>query len=248
MSENIMTHFVAGYPDLETSRSIAEAMIEAGAGALEIQFPFSDPMADGPVIQEACQVSLEGGFTLQQGFDLVKDLSSRYDLPIYIMSYGGPVYNLGVREYTSRAKDTGAKGLIIPDLCMGQDEGLYAEGQAQGMEIVPVMISSMDSARMEEILGLNPAWVYMVLRRGITGSYTDLGEEQLSLLKDLQNRGIQVYGGFGIQKREQVEMLAPITAGQIVGSQLVRAIQAALKEGSAPANSVAKLLMELRGQ
>lgn len=248
MAENIMTHLVAGYPDMKGSKEIAEALIEAGAGALEIQFPYSDPMADGPVIQEACQKSLEQGFKRDQGFALVKELTDKSETPVYIMSYGGPVYSMGVENFVRRAKESGASGLIIPDLCIGQDEGLYDEGQKQGITIVPVLISGIEDRRLEEILALNPPWIYLVLRRGITGTYTELEPSQIELLDQLQKRGVQVYVGFGIQKRSQVELLAPHTSGQIVGSQLVRSIQSAMAAGSNPADSAGKLLQELRGK
>jgi tryptophan synthase alpha chain len=247
MAKNMMTHLVAGYPSMEESRRIAEELIKSGAGALEIQFPYSDPMADGPVIQEACQKSLDAGFKLEQGFKMVKDISQAFDRPIYIMSYGGPVYTVGVENYVRRAKEAGARGLIIPDLCIGLDEGLYAAGDAAGMEIVPVLISTVDKKRLEEILDLKPEWIYLVLRRGITGTYTELGEEQITLLKELQQRDVKVYVGFGIQKAEQVEMLAPISAGQIVGSQLVRAIQTAMVQGKDPAAGAGALLKTLLG-
>jgi len=245
MAKNIMTHLVAGYPSLEESRRIAESLIAAGAGALEIQFPYSDPMADGPAIQEACQISLDKGFRLQQGFDLVKDLSSRFDTPIYIMSYGGPVYSYGVETYVKQACQAGAEGLIIPDLCVGLDEGLYKAGAEQGIAVIPVMLSSVKEDRLQEILKTAPPWIYLVLRRGITGTYTVLEEEHLSILNRLEKQQIPVYVGFGIQKREQVEQLAPHSAGQIVGSRLVQAIQEATSAGSDPAAAVALLMKDL---
>jgi len=248
MAENIMTHLVAGYPSMEESKNIARSLIQNGAGALEIQFPYSDPMADGPVIQEACQKALDAGFTLDQGWTMVQELAEESETPIYIMSYGGPVYNYGVDNYARRSKEAGAAGLIIPDLCIGQDEGLYEAGANADIAVIPVILSNIDAARLEEILATRPQWIYMVLRRGITGTYTDLDEAQIEILKSLQNRDIQVYVGFGIQKREQVELLAPYSAGQIVGSQLVRAIQSALKEQGSPAEYVGSLMRTLAGK
>lgn len=242
-----MTHLVAGYPSMDESRNIAESLIKNGAGALEIQFPYSDPMADGPVIQEACQKALDAGFSLEQGWEMVRELADEFDTPIYIMSYGGPVYSYGVEEYVSRSRKAGASGLIIPDLCIGLDEGLYESGAREGIAIIPVLLSSVKADRLEEILASKPSWVYMVLRRGITGTYTELDEAQIDMLKSLQERGIQVYVGFGIQKREQVEMLAPYSAGQIVGSQLVRAIQTGLAEKGNPAEYAGILIRVLRG-
>ena len=164
-----MTHMVAGYPDTETSFAVARGLIDGGASIIELQFPFSDPAADGPVIQAACSTALEAGFTLDSGFNLAERISSYSNVPVFIMTYANPVVTLGVDEFIHRAAGAGVKGIIAPDLVAGSDEGLYAAGKKLGMPIVPVVVPTITPERLSEIAALQEPYVYTALRQGITG-------------------------------------------------------------------------------
>lgn len=225
MLARLMTHLVAGYPSNEASFRAAMGMVEGGAAYLEVQFPFSDPSADGPTIQAACQRSLDQGWRPDQGWKLIERLrDSVPHIPIYVMAYASLVYTPGITHFCRRARDHGVTGLIVPDLAYGQDEGLSEEARLAGLELMPVIVPSVLPHRLEQILQAGFPNLYVALRSGITGTHTELQSEVLHFLESLKNRGIQVFGGFGIDSRVQVAMLAPHVHAIVVGSHLVRGL------------------------
>jgi tryptophan synthase alpha chain len=224
MNKQIVSHLIAGYPTLEGSFEIAKGLIDGGAYALEIQIPFSDPSADGPTIEAACSVSLEGGFKVSDGFELV-DRIKEYspETPIYIMSYASILFTCGIESFVKKAKSYGVKGLIIPDLTVGADEGLYAIGEKHNIDIVPVLVTSVPRERVEEILAASISeWVYIALRGGITGTYTTITKENLEYLNFVKDKGVKVMAGFGIQSSEQVSILDDHVDAAVVGSFFVK--------------------------
>ena len=245
----IVTHFIAGYPDSDASLEAARGLIAGGAYALEMQIPFSDPNADGPVIESACQQALDGGFRVDDAFRLLEAIRAESDIPVFVMSYASLVVAPGVQAFASRAAAAGATGLIIPDLVPGSDEGLYAAAAAAGCPAVPVVVPWITDERLEEILAEKIDWIYVALRSGITGTYTELGDRQASFLAKLAERrpygGPRVMAGFGIQKAEQVASLVTMADAAIVGSALVRAIGEAGPERAGDA--ARRLVEELRG-
>ena len=247
MADKILTHFIAGYPTLEESLDIAKGLIEGGACALEVQFPYSDPTADGPVIESACRLSLEKGFRIDDGFRLVKTLKALTGIPVYIMSYGGIVFNRGVERFVREAKESGADGLIIPDLTPGNDEGLYEAGKKYGIMIIPVIVPTVGESRINEILKTEPEWIYIALRSGITGSRTEIGPEQTAFTEKVRSKGVKVMAGFGIQERDQVVAIREHCDAAIVGSQIIRTIDAALAGGIPPGQAVKKKVESLKG-
>lgn len=218
---SIMTHLVAGYPTGREALNVARAMIEGGASFLEVQFPFSDPLADGPLIQGACTASLAGGFTTERGFDFVSRLTGETDVPVFIMTYGNIAVAAGIGNFTRKAREAGAAGLIIPDLPYDYDEGLYEAGEKSGIPIVPVVIPEIDPERLDAILDLNPPWIYTAIRKGITGTRSSIDDTIVTFLEKLSETGTNVLAGFGIRERAQVEILAPHVCGTVVGSALV---------------------------
>ncbi|MBN1798299.1 MAG: tryptophan synthase subunit alpha [Spirochaetales bacterium] len=232
MADKIMAHLVAYYPDREASLGIAKALIQGGAGFLEIQFPFSDPTADGATIQEACTTALMSGFKVEKGFELVKRITERTDIPVFIMSYCNLVYTRGIKNFLSDTKKAGARGLIVPDLPFDTDEGLYAEARAMELEVIPVIAPTIDDKRLKGIADLGTAYLYTALRKGITGAFTEIGDENIQFLNKCGSFGLKVLAGFGISAREQIEKIAPFVHAVIVGSAFIREIQAHLDDGS----------------
>ncbi len=231
MSTSLMAHMIAGYPDYETSLETARALAAGGAALFEIQFPFSDPSADGPAIQAACTEALAGGFKVADGWKLVETVRHEYpSIPIFVMSYASIVVTKGVDEFAARAKAAGVTGLIIPDLAPGADEGLYEAGRRHGVTIVPVIVPSVPPARLEAILASKPEWVYTAIRSGITGTHTTLTPELKDFLSQL-NRKTKVLAGFGIDSPEQVRDLRSSAHTVVVGSALVRAVAASSRAG-----------------
>lgn len=232
----MVAHFIAGYPTKEASIETARGLVEGGATYLEMQFPFSDPFADGPVIEEACRASLEQGCTVNNAFSLLSQLTEELKVPIFLMSYANLFFAAGMKSMVQRAKNAGAAGLIIPDLTYGRDEGLYHLGKQVGIDIVPVVTPAISKDRLGELVAQNPKWIYTALRSGITGNLTTLDETNLGLLKTLQPKPVKVMAGFGIQKPEQVATLAPYCNAVVVGSAIVRAVTKAYADAVGSSN------------
>lgn len=225
-TKKLMCHLVAGYPTMELSQWAAEGMVEGGAWYLEVQFPFSDPTADGTRIQEACGKALQGGFTLEKGFRMVKELTRTYpQVPLFIMSYASPVWRRGIPWFLDQSKEAGVTGLIVPDLPFDQDEGYYQAAWDRGLYPVSVVVPTMEPQRLDRLLSLlqphGESYVYVALRTGITGDPTNLSEESLSFLNALAGEGLKLLAGFGVSSPAQVEALSPFAEAVVVGSYLV---------------------------
>lgn len=243
----IMAHMVACYPDQGREMEVAEGLVAGGASYLEIQFPFSDPTADGPVIDTACGAALAAGFTLDAGFRFVKAVCEQFQVPVFIMSYAGPVFARGVERFLNDGCDSGASGFILPDLPMDYDEGAFAEARRIGTEIVPVTVPTMTDQRVGMLGQVRPSFVYAALRQGITGERTEIGPENLRFLGRIAGMGAKILAGFGIAERAQVEVLEPLVHAVVVGSALVRTVTTAVSAGAAIREAVAQKVGELVG-
>lgn len=240
-STRIMAHMVPYFPDLDTSRAALEGLVAGGVTYLEIQFPFSDPSADGPTIQGACSRALERGFSVSRGFEFIETASSAYKLPIYLMTYASIPVAYGMERFLYRAATAGVSGIIAPDLPPDYDEGLYATARSAGLSVVPVLAPSVTKERIALVRQTAPEMVYAALRSGTTGQETSIGEENLAFLKRLQPIGAPIVAGFGIRRPSQVEALRPHVHAVVVGSLLVQAID---EEASAGPDAVRERLRQ----
>ena len=241
-----MAHLVAAFPDWETSLRVGEAMIDGGAGLLEVQFPFSDPTADGPYIQRACADALDTGFTVDDGFRLTERLSNRVQAPqVFVMVYANLAFRPGIESFLARCRDAGACGVIIPDLPPDYDEGLYAAGRNLGLEVVPVVPVTAKLRRLREVVKTSVSRsLYTALRKGVTGGYTHISEESIRFLHEARSLGVSTMAGFGISERAQVKELAPLVDTVIVGSAFIRALLEN-QEGTDPYQIVRELVVSL---
>ena len=232
---SIMAHCVAYFPDEARSMAAARGLAAGGAAFLEVQMPFSDPMADGPAIQTACQTALDSGFTVDRGLQWIAELAAGADeVPVFVMSYGNLLYRRGIGRFCREAAAAGVRGLIVPDLLPPQDEGLYTACRDAGLAAVPVISPGVSDARLAAIAAEGPRYLYTTLRSGITGSRTEVGAEQLRHLQRCKATGAHVLAGFGIESREQVEALAPHADTLVVGSHFVMRL-IALGDAAEPA-------------
>ena len=246
---SVITHFIAGYPSRQSSLEAARGLIAGGAFALEMQIPFSDPNADGPVIEQACLQVLESGFRVEDAFDLLAEIRRESSIPIFLMSYASLAFTPGVAAFVRRAAQAGASGLIVPDLTPGADEGLFTAAAEAGCPAVPVVVPSISTERLDTVMNEPVKWIYAALRSGITGSYTELGEEQSAFLGELRRRrnsgGPLVMAGFGIQTAEQVYAVAESADAAVAGSAIVKAVKAAGPDGAGEA--ARSITAKLRG-
>lgn len=224
---NIMAHVIPWFPDRAQSMEAVRALVDAGVAYLEVQFPFSDPTADGPAIQAACSDALHAGFTVAEGFAFLDEIRQFTDVPVFLMSYASLIYRPGVAAFVARAKAHGVAGLIVPDLPPDYDEGLYDACREAGIACVPVLVATSADTRVELALSKAPEYTYVALRTGTTGSRTELGALNMGFLEKLGASGTRIFAGFGIQDREQVQALAPHCEAVVVGSAFVRTIAGA---------------------
>jgi tryptophan synthase alpha chain len=227
MAESLMTHMVAYYPDRAKSLEVAQACADGGARYLEVQFPFSDPSVDGPVIQSACIRALESGFHVDEGFALVREISRFAGRPIFVMSYASLVYTRGVERFIQEVRQAGAFGVIIPDLPVGYDEGLFAFADAAGIEVAPVVSPTVREERLAAICAQKGSYLYASLRTGITGRITTIDERSLVFLKRIGAYGKKILAGFGVATHEQVKRIAPHVHAVVVGTALIQSIEGA---------------------
>jgi tryptophan synthase alpha chain len=244
-SPRIMAHMVAFFPDRAGSLEVARGLAESGSAYLEVQFPFSDPTADGPDIQRACGTALEAGFSMSEGFRLVAEICAFARQPLFIMSYANLLFTRGVEKFLGDCKEAGARGVIVPDLPPDYDEGLFALASGLGCVAMPVMSPSMKEKRLARVASLRPACIYATLRTGTTGPGTALNEEGRAFLTRCASLspGVKVFGGFGISTREQVRALQPLVHAIVVGSALVREVA----RGDDPRRAVRSKMEELMG-
>ena len=214
----LMAHMVAGYPDMNQSLAVAHALAKGGADYLEVQFPFSDPSADGPIIERACQAALDAGFKVADGFAFMARLRRELSIPLFIMTYGSLVFARGADDFCQRAADAGVKGLIIPDLPPDYSEGLFDAGGKRGLAVTPVIAPEISEDRLAMLGRLKPEYIYTALRLGITGSRTSLDDGTIRYLDKVGKLGAKIIAGFGVRSREQMRALAGHAHAAAVGS------------------------------
>lgn len=237
----LMTHMVAFYPDRAASLRVARGLMDGGCAYLEVQFPFSDPTADGPDIQAACDRALQSGFSVGDGFRLVSEISAAAKVPLFIMSYANLLFTRGMERFLADSREAGASGVIVPDLPEGYDEGLFGLPGRLGLAAVPVVSPSMKEKRLAQVTRLGAQYIYATLRTGTTGPRTEIDPGIVQFLSRIH--GARVLGGFGISSPEQVRAVAPLVHAVVVGSALVREVG----RGGDPYLAVKRKVEELRG-
>jgi len=219
-----MPYFPLGYPDLDTSIDVIEAMAKNGADLMEVGLSFSDPLADGPVIQHATQIALEKGITVKKSLEAVKELRTRgVDIPLILMGYYNPMLAYGLDKFVRDAIEAGVDGFIIPDL--PPEEADEFETVANGQPLIRMLAPTTPSERMELVARDAKGFVYLVSVTGVTGARTSLSDELDDLIKRVRGHtSAPVCVGFGIGTPKQAEEVGELADGVIVGSACVKTI------------------------
>lgn len=232
----LMGHIVAGFPSFEASLKAAFGIAQGGAEYLEVQFPFSDPNADGIAIANACEVALQGGFNTDLGFEFIAQLRDKLaqnslNTKLLIMTYGNILFCYGIKEFLQKAKECGVYGLIVPDLSLDNDEKLFKKAKKLGLENIALIAPLTKPKRMERLSRRSGAFVYVVARNGITGDTTQIDESLMQYVQRVKAHCPKPIAlGFGIQSKEQIDALRGIVPIAIVGSAFVRYIDKACKK------------------
>jgi tryptophan synthase alpha chain len=240
----------AGYPDLETTAKILPALEAAGANIVEVGIPFSDPIADGPVIQEAFTRALENGLKLAEVFATIRSARASVSIPLVAMVSFSVAYRYGVERFAAQMKESGFDGLILPDLPPPEAEAFVQKIQAAGLDTILLVAPTTSAERRREIAQLSSGFIYYLSVAGITGERNDLPAglaDGVKNMKSLADRPVCV--GFGISSPAHVKQLSGVADGAIVGSGIVRRMTANVPKGTdAIVDGVSTLCRELLSQ
>jgi tryptophan synthase alpha chain len=244
----LVTYFMGGDPDYETSLSIMKALPKAGADVIELGMPFSDPMADGPAIQAAGLRALKAGQTLEKTLRMARVFRGEdNETPIVMMGYYNPIYIYGVDRFLADAIDAGIDGLIVVDLPPEMDEELCIPALRAGINFIRLATPTTDDKRLPKVLQNTSGFVYYVSMTGITGSaLADTGKVSEAVKRIKSHTDLPVCVGFGVKTAEQARVIGASADGVVVGTAIVNAVANVLgangEKTADPAEAVATLV------
>jgi tryptophan synthase alpha chain len=223
--EALVTFITAGDPDLATSEQIIHALVESGVDLIELGFPFSDPMADGPTIQMASERSLAAGTTLRGVIEMVARVRRHSNVPIVLMGYYNPVFCYGLENFARDAAAAGVDGLLLVDLPPEEAGELHPYLKTAGIDLITLLAPTSDAIRSARLAAAAEGFLYYVSMTGVTGSkQVDAGAISAAV-KDLRGQSpVPVAVGFGISTTEDAKAVARIADAVVVGSALVKLI------------------------
>ena len=214
-----------GDPDLETTAAVVRAAVKNGADLIELGIPFSDPTAEGPVIQGANIRALNGGVTTDQIFDLVRELRKDVTIPLVFMTYANVVFSYGTEKFISACTAVGIDGLILPDVPFEEKEEFLPLCRKYGVDLIS-LIAPTSADRIAMIAGEAEGFLYIVSSLGVTGTRTEIKTDLASIVKVVrENTDVPCAIGFGISTPEQAKKMADVADGAIVGSAIIKILE-----------------------
>lgn len=236
----------AGYPTVEASLPLAVAIAEAGADLIELGVPFSDPIADGPTIQYSSEIALRNGVTLRKTLDLAREIRKRSSVPLVLMGYANPIYAYGFEKLLGEAHDCGVQGMIIPDLSLEESETYRALGKQKEMATIFLAAPTTPPDRLMRLDEASTGFLYCVSITGVTGERQQISPQSGDFLRmarsNVKNNPLLV--GFGIATPEDARQIASMSDGVIIGSALIKTIQAS--DNSNMLTNVSKFVGSMR--
>jgi tryptophan synthase alpha chain len=228
----LVTYVTAGDPDAETSAAILVAIAQAGADVLEVGVPFSDPLADGPVIQRASERALASGTTLAATFDIVREVRRKVDTPIVLFTYANPVVRMEPSAFARKASEAGVDGVLILDHPIEEAEPLRNVLVEAGLDPIFLVSPTTSDERIRRSAELGAGFLYVISRLGITGASDQVSRGAAGLVARVRaNAGLPIALGFGISRPEHVREACSTADAAVVGSALVSVIA---EHGAAP--------------
>jgi len=220
----LIPFITAGDPNLEITAKALEKLDTNGADLIELGIPYSDPLADGPVIQAAATRALAKGTTLDRVIELVQTVSPKLNSPLILFSYYNPIINQGIEKFLVRIYEAGARGLVVPDLPLEEAQGLLEPAAAIGIEVILLVAPTSPLARMEAIAVKSQGFIYLVSSTGVTGVRSQLAKNVQTMIERLRSVTDKPIGvGFGISQPEQAKQVIEWNAdAAIVGSAMVK--------------------------
>jgi tryptophan synthase alpha chain len=235
----LIPYLTAGYPSRDATAAALRMVAEEGADFVELGVPFSDPLADGPVIQRSSHDALAGGMTTAGALELVQ--AAALDIPVILFTYLNPVLQYGIARFVRDARQVGAAGLLLTDLPAGSDPALEAQLEHAGLDLIRLVAPTTRPERLSAIVRNARGFVYVIARLGVTGATTAITAAVRGVVDAIRKTTtLPIAVGFGIAGAEQARAVAGFADGVVVGSALVRRLADGLEPG-------ARLMRELRG-
>ena len=239
----LVAYLTCGDPDLRTSREVALAAISAGAEVLELGVPFSDPVADGPVIQRASERALRNGVSLGDVLKLAADVRRESDAGLIIFTYLNPILRMGIEKFAERAAACGVDGALVTDLPVEEAGEYLRHMRARNLATVFLAAPTSTDARLKRIAEVSTGFVYAVSRTGVTGAHKDLAEDAQKLVRRLRKfTKLPIVVGFGISTCEHFASVGRFADGAAVGTTIVQTIE---NNSGKEAQAVAELITQL---
>ncbi len=223
----LMTHQILGYPSFEANEKVIELFHKNGVDLVELQIPFSDPVADGPIFMKANQTAVESGVKVVQCLEFMAKMVKKYpDLPFLFMTYFNIVYKFGVENFAKKCREIGVKGLIVPDAPIDDAKDFFTICSENGIDAVGLATAYTKSERMQEIATECGGFIYYVPRKGVTGQKTNFDTDVLEKIKELKTKiDKNVAVGFGISCKDDVQKLAGVADIAIIGSKILNVLE-----------------------
>lgn len=244
-SKILSIYFCAGHPTLDSTRSVIKALEKNGIDMIEIGIPFSDPMADGPVIQEAATCALRNGMSLKRLFDQLEGIRLEVTIPLILMGYLNPIMQFGFENFCRRCRECGIDGVIIPDLPFKDFMNDFkATAEAYGIKMIMLITPETSEERIRLIDDHTDGFIYMVSSAAITGAQKDFNEQKLAYFRRIEAMHLHTPRmiGFGISNRQTFESACAHASGAIIGSRFV----SLLDEERDPERAIQRLLAALK--
>lgn len=234
-----------GYPDLETTGKVVRAAVENGADIIELGIPFSDPTAEGPVIQKANICALAGGVTTDKIFDFVRDLRRDVKIPLVFMTYANVVFSYGTEKFIKTCCEIGIDGIIIPELPFEEKDEFEPTCDKYGVDLISLIAPTSDK-RIATIAKNAKGFIYVVSSLGVTGTRSEITTDIGSIVKVIrENTDVPCAVGFGISTPAQAQKMASLSDGAIVGSAIIKIIE---KDPKNAAEAVGKNVREMKNE
>jgi tryptophan synthase alpha chain len=231
----LMTHIVLGYPSLDVNREVIKQMVDNGVDCIEMQIPFSEPMADGPVILKANQDALAAGTKVEDCLQFAAEMVQTHDIPFLFMTYYNIIFKYGEEAFLKRAAEIGIQGFIIPDLPPEMGKSFLALADQYKLALILIYAPTSTDARMQELAGHAHGFIYCVARKGVTGKKSEFDQDfdgYLARCRAATDLPLAV--GFGIQSKEDIELLKGKADMAVIGSRTIKLVEAEGAEAVGP--------------
>ena len=221
----LMTHLVLGYPSFEVNRQVIRQMAENGVDLIELQIPFSEPMADGPMILKANQESISRGTTVKDCLQFAGEITTEFHIPFLFMTYYNILFKYGVAEFINRAYDINIQGFIIPDLPPEEGKEYIEQVKKQNMAPIQIFAPTSTEERMKLLAENGAGFIYCVARRGVTGKKTDFDQDFSGYMERCHRATkLPLAVGFGIRAKEDVDFLTCKADIAVIGTETIRLV------------------------